>query len=139
MAWETVEDNGGGDFEERERLSTKIGSRVEGTFRRVGDLRDGKYGPVRWVDVDTLDGVEGNFPLRSQQHLKVLENALEDELLTPGVQVRFLFDAKETGGGNTMNKLTIQVNRGGGGKATPKKTATKAKAPEPADDDEPDF
>lgn len=134
MGWETVEDNGAGDYEERERLATKIGSKVEGTYRRVGDLRDGKFGPVRWVEVDTLDGVAGSFPLRSQQHLTVLENALEDELLTPGVQVRFSFDAKETNGGNTMNKLTIQVNRGGG-KAAPKA----APVPKPPVDDEPDF
>jgi hypothetical protein len=136
MAWETVEDNGGGDYDERERLATKIGSKIEGTYRRVGDLVDGKYGPVRWVEVDTLDGVEGSFPLRSKQHLTVLENALEDELLTSGVQVRFSFDAKDTNSGNTMNKLTIQVNRGGG-KAPAKKAAPKAQ--EPTSDDEPDF
>lgn len=137
MGWETVPD-GGGDFEERERLATKIGSRIEGTIRRVGDVHDGQYGNVRWVAVDTLDGVEGTFPARN-----ALLKAVERAELSPGDQVRIEFTAKEIKQGNTMNLPVIQVNRGGGGetKSAPKKTTAKkaTSAPKPPVDDEPDF
>ncbi|MGW3992186.1 hypothetical protein ACWEF6_01740 [Amycolatopsis sp. NPDC004772] len=135
MAWETIEGNGGGDFEEREKLAVTIGSKIEGTVKRVGDRHEGTYGDVRWVDVDTLDGVEGVFPAR-----KILLDRVEDADLKPGDQIRIEFvSEKPKKGGKPYNKPILQVNRGGGAtakKADPK-PAPKSK-PEPATD-EPDF
>lgn len=144
MAWETIEGNSGsdGEFEERELLKVTIGSKIEGTVKRVSDRYDGNYGEVRWVDVDTLDGVEAKFPAR-----KILLDRVEDADLKPGDQIRIEFvSEKPKNGGKNYNKPVLQVNRGGGNSpakaSEPKKAAPKAapksKAPEPADD-EPDF
>lgn len=140
--WETIEGNGGGDFEERELLPVTIGSRIEGTVRRVSERFEGTYGDVRWVDIDTLDGVEAKFPAR-----KILLDRVEDADLKPGNQVRIEFVSEmPKKGGKPFNKPVLQVNRGGGSpaKAEPKKAAPKATpkakaAPESSNDDEPDF
>lgn len=128
MAWETIEGKGDGEFEERELLPVTIGSKIEGTVKRVSDRFEGTYGDVRWVDVDTLDGVEAKFPAR-----KILLDRVEDADLKPGDQIRVEFvSEKPKKGGKPYNKPILQVNRGGGG------STTKTKAPELATD-EPDF
>lgn len=131
--WETIEGNGGGDYEERELLPVTIGSRIQGTVKRVSDRFEGTYGDVRWVDVDTIDGVEAKFPAR-----KILLDRIEEADLKPGHQIDIEFvSEKPKKGGKPYNKPIVRVNRGGG-EAAPKATP-KAKAPGTSSDDEPDF
>lgn len=143
MAWETVEGNGGGDYEDRERLSVKIGSKFEGTIVRVGNQRTGQYGEMRWVDIDTTDGRKCNFPASG-----ILLDRVNEANLLPGdaIRLEFVSQAPKNPKGNPYNKPILQVNRGGGEapatESKPKAAKATAKAePAPADeaDDDPGF
>ncbi|MGV9364484.1 hypothetical protein [Amycolatopsis sp. NPDC003731] len=147
MGWDEVEGNGGGDYEERERLSTKIGAEFEGTVVRVGNLREGDYGPVRWVDIDTPDGTKANFPAG-----KILLERIEAAGLNPGDRIKVVIEsAKTKDGKHTYALPRVFVDRGAGEskpaakKAAPKKAAPAKKAePAPAApaadyDDDPPF
>lgn len=146
MGWNEVEGNGGGEYEERERLSTKIGAEFEGTVRRVGPKRLGDYGDVRWVDIDTSEGVEACFPAG-----KILLERIESAGLNPGDRIKVVIEsAKTKDGKHTYALPRLFVDHGAGEskpaakKAAPAKKAAakpapKAKTPEPDYDEEPPF
>ncbi|WP_037355467.1 hypothetical protein [Amycolatopsis orientalis] len=139
MAWETVGGNGG-DFEERETLSTNIGEKFEGTYVRRGNMMPSKFGngDFCYVDVDLPDGTKATFPAAG-----ILLERIDEAGMVAGDAFRVEFFESESKAGRKYKNVRLQINRGGGQLAPSKpKAASKpqaAKTAPVADDDEPPF
>jgi hypothetical protein len=146
MAWEEQTGNGGGTEEEREFVSTKIGTRFEGTFVQMSQRKPSRYGgEVRYVSADLTDGRQILFAAS-----KILLDRVEDADLEPGDGIRLSVEEAESKAGNKYALPRLYVNRAGGA-ARPAPAAAQQKAPaedpwastpppsEPPEDDDPGF
>ena len=94
MAYEEVKTGGnGGDFEERERVSLKIGVTLEGVFRRASQARKSNYhdGMVRYVDLDSLDGRKLSFAAD-----KIVLEKLEAARPVDGDKLKIVIEKRRT-------------------------------------------
>lgn len=135
MAYEEIGGNGGGEYEERERFSLRVGDSVEGTFRRMSRLQPSKYGDglsYRFVDIDRLDGVKGVILAG-----KILLERLEAADLHDGDRVKIVITEATSGAGRVYALPKLFVDRAG---SAPAPAAAPAAAPaRRVLDDEPPF
>lgn len=136
MAYEEVQGstNGGGEFEEREFVSAKIGAEFEGVFRSMGPRTPSKYNEGEHYRVAALDLNDGRkIAVRAG---KILLERLEGAGLSDGDRVKIVVESGTTKDGKRTYALPrLFVDRS----AAPAPAPQAAKSAPVAEDDEPPF
>lgn len=130
MSYEEIQGNGGGNFEEREFVSAKIGITFEGTFVDLGRTTEGQYGEYRVLAFDSTDGRK--MACRAS---KILLERLESAGLNPGDKLKVVVESATSKAGRTYALPRLFVSRGAGQPAASKP----AVAPRPVAEEEPPF
>lgn len=129
MAYEEISGNGGNN-EDREFVSAKIGATFEGTFQSMSRRLPSQFGgEYRVVSLDLVDGRKVALPAG-----KILLERLESAGLNPGDQIKIVVESATSKANRTYALPRLYVNRSGG--AVP---AAQPVAAAPMADDEPPF
>lgn len=132
MAYEEVQGNGGGNYENkepREFVSAKIGTSFEGTFVDMRPEKKGPYGRYRPTLLDLNNGEK--IIIRASA---ILRERLEKAEPAPGDGIKIIVEGKKSNEtGRTYNHPRVYIDRKGG----QPQAATPAAEPAPVAPEQP--